>query len=526
MQINNIMNGEAPIPTRIAEDGKRYAIVDGKEVQLRADGMPRRKPGRKPGTTVKSKQQSDDGDTKMHKAGRRDADAAPMQRKRKIAPATNADVGADSKSLSDQSPFSNPFPHNPRQHPHQSSPRSQSRDLFSNADERLHLSQKALKLESPIPRYMQGILNEQSDDQMPSPASTLRSSGQRYDPIRGNYDPVRETAHNTSNSNGGNMDENWAPLSSAPAGELVRNPRFAKPTPSIASLIEPSPTSSGPTAPAVNTLINSTTSFLRHNTDTGSVSESSAHPLRPAAPSLNLRPVSSSTPLAAPAPVSTSTTAAETQKHALSLDNIAQTVRKGASKPRLTSTLTASSHAGLSHGLDDDTPQPSERSILDFGKAGPGEELQAPTIVLEIRIREGETNKYVNFLRMAEDCYGWDALHPRQAANRDRKARIAAASAALEKASAGSGRESGDEMSVDLSDAEGSNAEAGGSGIDVQAKPVRKKRNFKEDEYDVDDDFVDDSELQWENQAAASRDGFFVYMGPLVREVEKAPLTG
>ena len=47
-------------------------------------------------------------------------------------------------------------------------------------------------------------------------------------------------------------------------------------------------------------------------------------------------------------------------------------------------------------------------------------------------------------------------------------------------------------MSVDLSDGEASNPENGGtSGPDAQAKP-KKKRNFKEDQYDVDDDFVDD----------------------------------
>jgi hypothetical protein len=163
------------------------------------------------------------------------------------------------------------------------------------------------------------------------------------------------------------------------------------------------------------------------------------------------------------------------------------------------------------------------RSILDFGRAKPGEEAQAPTIILSVPIQPGETNRYVNFMRMAEDRYGWDALHPRLAANRDRKARIAAAAASLEKAE--SGRESGDEMSVDLSDAEASNPDNGvTSGVDAQTKP-KKKRNFKEDQYDIDDDFVDDSELLWEAQAAASRDGFFVYSGPLVPEVEK-PAAG
>jgi hypothetical protein len=178
-------------------------------------------------------------------------------------------------------------------------------------------------------------------------------------------------------------------------------------------------------------------------------------------------------------------------------------------------------------------PTGEGRSILDFGKVRPGEEIEAPSISLHIPLKPGENNKYVNFMRMAEERYGWDALHPRLAASRERKARIAAATAALEKN--GSGRESGDEMEEDLqqSDAENSNVEMGGMGAAngtglgmsgpeaAPAKPARKKRNFKEDEYDKDDDFVDDSELLWEEQAAASRDGFFVYSGPLIPEMEK-----
>lgn len=135
----------------------------------------------------------------------------------------------------------------------------------------------------------------------------------------------------------------------------------------------------------------------------------------------------------------------------------------------------------------------------------------------------GETNKYVNFTRLAEEQYGWDALHPRLAAQRDRLARVAAAGAALERN--GSARESGDEMSLD-SEGEGSNVEMGGmsdgrTGTDGGAKKVPRKRRMKEDEYDKDDGFVDDSELLWEEQAAAVNDGFFVYSGPLVQETEK-----
>lgn len=130
----------------------------------------------------------------------------------------------------------------------------------------------------------------------------------------------------------------------------------------------------------------------------------------------------------------------------------------------------------------------------------------------------GETNKYINFARLAEERYGFDALHPRLAAQRERLARIAAAGAALEK---GSGSGSADEMSVDLSEGE-SNVEMGGldGGSAAEgAKPAKKRP--KADQYNKDDPFIDDSELLWEEQAAASKDGFFVYSGPLVPEGER-----
>ncbi len=166
-------------------------------------------------------------------------------------------------------------------------------------------------------------------------------------------------------------------------------------------------------------------------------------------------------------------------------------------------------------------------------------EKSVPTVILHVPL-DGSSNMVVNFAELAEKQYGFHALHPRLAAQRERLARVAAAGAALENAHkggrhAGSGK-SADEMSVDLSENDGgaddSNVEMGGTGgLDragtggsegASKKKVPKKRMMKEDQYDKDDPFVDDTELAWEEQAAASRDGFFVYSGPLVPEGEKA----
>ncbi|KAL9006398.1 MAG: hypothetical protein Q9188_000872 [Gyalolechia gomerana] len=176
-------------------------------------------------------------------------------------------------------------------------------------------------------------------------------------------------------------------------------------------------------------------------------------------------------------------------------------------------------------------------AMLGGGHDSKGPERTAPTVILHVPLN-GDSNKYVNFARLAEEQYGFDALHPRLAAQRERLARVAAAGAALEHAhKTGSGR-SADEMSVDLSEgepeADNSNVEMGGAngtkdvkqseaeGSEQAGVKRRKKRTMKEDMYDKDDPFVDDSELAFEEQAAATKDGFFVYSGPLVPEGEKA----
>lgn len=171
----------------------------------------------------------------------------------------------------------------------------------------------------------------------------------------------------------------------------------------------------------------------------------------------------------------------------------------------------------------------------DSGADANQKDAKGPNIVLHIDLKD-PNNRVINFARMAEEKYGFAALYPRQAAQKERLAKVAAAGAALERSASGSkaggtsGGDSGEEdLSVDIdrdSDNDGDVAmsgvngqEAANSGTDA-AEPKRRRRR-KVEEYDQDDPFVDDSELLWEAQAAASKDGFFVYCGPLVPEGEK-----
>jgi hypothetical protein len=359
----------------------------------------------------------------------------------------------------------------------------------------------------------------------PSPSSTtqvpVRTSGQNYDPIRSNYDPVRETVVNShSPYNNSQMSPKYNQMpnraSASPSiSSLVDPPHQASTSPSIATQsfvshqmkmqnheghhsVPPSPTSNRPApSPMMNTISSAppqTAPNVERQPETWSKASVPAH--------FTL----SNSPVAAPAPAPATSIAKKTTPN-----TAMSTASSAAPSPKPPKPI-------------DVTPPPLPGSANGLFGPKDGTESRAPTIILHIPMN-GETNKYVNFSRLAEERYGWEALHPRLAAQRERLARVAAAGAALEKNSMH--KESGDEMSLDMSEGEGdgSNIEMGGmsdgrTGTDGGKKPT-KKRKMKEDEYDKDDGFVDDSELLWEEQAAASKDGFFVYSGPLVPEGEK-----
>ncbi|KAK3942024.1 HPC2-domain-containing protein [Diplogelasinospora grovesii] len=558
--------GAAAIPT--SADG----------TQLTAAGLPRKKPGRKPAAaSVKPKAiaaaPADGSSTNTEQAikprrQRKSKDpSAPLTvpRKRKAA-GSGEDADSDVMEIDSRAFSAAAATRQPKITELTSMRMSMdARPTTSVPDHAL----KVAKRES-FPGSMQSILNDDEPPLKPPPPPV--APNRHYDPVRGNYDPVRETMITRDPYGTG-------PLGS-PRAPTTQPTNRASASPSIASLVDPPPPSAAIVSP-----VPSHTSYSNAPAMQSRFQESTSMPPSPSQPTQPVRaaappqhlvkptivevkrvppppppppPAAAAIPAPPPAKASASAqtevtktnsftslatvpaaVAATLPNHAapapLPSKKLGAVVQKERDTQKKASSNSSSPKMSSLKDALPAIPNGSGRSILDFGKASPGEENEAPSIVLHIPLN-GETNKYVNFMRMAEERYGWDALHPRLAANRDRKARIAAATAALEKN--GSGRESGDEMDEDLqSDGEGSNVEMGGmgngngnggpvgggtSGPDgAPEKKPRKKRNFKEDEYDKDDDFVDDSELLWEEQAAASRDGFFVYSGPLIPEVEK-----
>jgi hypothetical protein len=136
-----------------------------------------------------------------------------------------------------------------------------------------------------------------------------------------------------------------------------------------------------------------------------------------------------------------------------------------------------------------------------------------------------------NIINIAQEVfkkYGRNAINPRAAAHRERLLQVATAANKIDPGSA-------DDMSVDLSELDNdSNVEMGGMDDTASAqqdgeKP--RKRRKKIEEYDKEDDFIDDTELAWQEQAAVAKDGFFVYSGKLIppgqdAQVESATAAG
>ncbi|KAG0136025.1 hypothetical protein HOY82DRAFT_479328 [Tuber indicum] len=164
---------------------------------------------------------------------------------------------------------------------------------------------------------------------------------------------------------------------------------------------------------------------------------------------------------------------------------------------------TAPSSAAASPKPRPSLPSTSGNGLLSGvlpGTTAATSEACIPNIYIHVPLN-GEHNKYVNFAKLAEERYGWAALNPKLAKARENMMK----------------GDSGDEMMVDGSESE-SNVEMD-KPMDSEGGKRKKRRH--QDIYDKNDPFIDDTEMLWEEQAAASKDGFFVYSGPLVPEGEK-----
>ncbi|KAH7085548.1 hypothetical protein BKA63DRAFT_19909 [Paraphoma chrysanthemicola] len=468
---------------------------------LTASGQPRKKPGPKPKPKDPNAPEPEKKPRKPRKQPEpKDATAQPVQRKRRTKASLDAQTTpvpevVEEKPSVQQSPAPQTRPSEPVPvtQPEQPPAVTPAPRVLSNPEPTLH-SNPNLSHISVAPST-------------PRPSS----SGQRYDPIRGGIYESKPQA----------------PASAPPPISPPLNRASA--SPSITSLIDP--------PSASNSFYSHPVKLQQQASVTSAPVSPAAFSVRPASvlPSQELPPqVPPQQPLQTQPPQTQPPQAYPTASAPIPME-IDSEPAMHASVPM---TKTNSTQSGTPSNSNAPTPPakpvrqkeappplPTGSGLLSgtpFGVvAGTNgaSDTQGTNIWLTFNLK-GRDNVTINFAQEVEKKYGFAALHPRIAARRERQRQITAAGAALERAAGGA---SNDDMSVDLSENE-SNVEMGGMDDETSAREngSKKRRKRKQEDYDKEDDFIDDTELAWEQQALMAKDGFFVYSGPLVTEEKPA----
>ncbi|KAF1920416.1 hypothetical protein BDU57DRAFT_14526 [Ampelomyces quisqualis] len=469
---------------------------------LTASGQPRKKPGPKPKQKDASAAEPEKKPRKSRKlAEPKDASAPPVQRKRRTkasldAQATPAPDAVDEKPPVQQppvqqSPAPQTTPSEPvsTPQPEQTPVVVQPPRVLSNPEPTLH-SNPNLSHVSVAPST-------------PRPSS----SGQRYDPIRGGLFESKPQA----------------PASAPPPVSPPLNRASA--SPSITSLIDP--------PSASNSFYSHPVKLQQQPSVTSAPVSPAGFAARPASvlPSQEVPPQSHQQPQPQPpqvysAPAAPSPIPMEIDSESSKPASVPMTKTNSTNSGTPSNTNAPTPPTKPSRQKEVPPPLPTGSGLLSGTPFGPiasangSTEAQGTNIWLTFDLK-GRDSVTINFAQEVEKKYGFAALHPRIAARRERQRQITAASVALERAQGGGA--SNDDMSVDLSENE-SNVEMGGMDDETSARENggKKRRKRKQEDYDKEDDFIDDTELAWEQQALMAKDGFFVYNGPLVIEEKPA----
>lgn len=153
---------------------------------------------------------------------------------------------------------------------------------------------------------------------------------------------------------------------------------------------------------------------------------------------------------------------------------------------------------------------------------------ERPVIALDIPLLDpkdpqpGQAEVVINVLKLAEDKYGWNVIHP------NAKSAIDLMDEILDDDDDGEDDDDDDLQVVD----EKGNVQKDDKGKkkdelteEQKLKKHETKMNRKVGKYDYEDPFIDDEELQWEEEITTTKEGFFVYWGPLVEDKTSASIA-
>lgn len=179
---------------------------------------------------------------------------------------------------------------------------------------------------------------------------------------------------------------------------------------------------------------------------------------------------------------------------------------------------------------------PSILDVSEGDKSIPDE----PIIVVDVPLYPTDTNEYLdengqvvfNFYKLVQDKFGWKATTQNKA-KRSLLGDLTAGIGGGNSGGAGGAEDDDDVIVVEDDDGEDEEEEDDDDEEDANTekktaspkkKPHPMKGKSRIGKYDIEDPFIDDSELLWEEQRAATKDGFFVYFGPLIERGQYASL--
>lgn len=161
-----------------------------------------------------------------------------------------------------------------------------------------------------------------------------------------------------------------------------------------------------------------------------------------------------------------------------------------------------------------------EKPVEKTMKEKEREKPEAPIVALNIPLLDpkdpqpGKAEVVVNVLKLAEDKYGWSVMHPK-------------AKSAIDVIDDMIDDEDDDDEDDDLGDDQEKAPQQNNSVLPVapRGKELTEEQLVRQHEikmirkvgkYDFEDPFIDDVELQMEEDISSTKEGFFVYWGPLV----------
>ncbi|AQZ17855.1 HPC2 (YBR215W) [Zygosaccharomyces parabailii] len=173
---------------------------------------------------------------------------------------------------------------------------------------------------------------------------------------------------------------------------------------------------------------------------------------------------------------------------------------------------------------------PSLLEVLERGKTQ--EEPEEPALIVDIPLYSAENNDYLdengqvvfNFYKIVQEKFSSESANNLADIKSAKRNLFGHITGGQLDGAAEEEDEDIEEVDEDGEDDEDEEGEEPKQNASPKKKSHPNKGKSLIGKYDTEDPFIDDTELLWEEQRAATKDGFFVYFGPLIEKGHYASL--